>query len=166
MLCVRNHTNFAVDWGFLRIYKSEVLPASRRHDLRPIVSWVSQEHLQRECCRPGALSPFAAVAMPVNSLGSFDPDTLAVLYQAFDDVWLQLEETTRPDLREATRNAIATALIDAAMSGERDPERLWCHAMRRGRAVCTLDWMAEQDLPQPDLPKGGVSFLRLSRRAR
>ena len=96
------------------------------------------------------------VAMSINlqSLGSFDPGALAVLYQAFDDVWLQLEGTTCPDLREITRNAIAMALIDAAMSGERDPEKLWAHAMRRGRAVCTLDWMA-QESPAPPLPRGG-----------
>jgi hypothetical protein len=104
--------------------------------------------------------------MPVGSFRSFDPEALAALYQAFDDVWLQLEGSARPDLREATRNAIATALIDAAMSGERDPEKLWSHAMRRGRAVCTLDWMAAQEPVKPVVPKNAVRFLRLRRRAR
>jgi hypothetical protein len=80
--------------------------------------------------------------MPINqqSLGSFDPSVLAVLYHAFDDVWLQLEKTTAPDIRDTTRNAIATALIQAAMGGERDPEKLWCHAMNRARTLSTLHW--------------------------
>jgi hypothetical protein len=108
-----------------------------------------------------------AVAMSINlqPLGSFDPGALAVLYQAFDDVWLQLEGATRPDLREITRNAIAMALIDAAMSGERDPEKLWAHAMRRGRAVCTLDWMA-QESPAPPLPRAGARLFGLKRSSR
>jgi hypothetical protein len=106
--------------------------------------------------------------MPINlqSLGSFDPEALAVLYQAFDDVWLQLEGTTRPDLREATRNTIATALVQAALSGERDPEKLWCHAMNRARALRALYWMAEQVPSPPALSKGALRFLRLRRRAR
>jgi hypothetical protein len=108
------------------------------------------------------------VAMSVNSLGSFDPEALAVLYQAFDDVWLQLEETTRPDLRDATRNTIARALLQAAVAGERDPEKLWCLAMSRARALSTLYSMleAKQEPLSPTLPKNAVRFLRLRRRAR
>jgi hypothetical protein len=96
--------------------------------------------------------------MPINqqSLGSFDPGVLAVLYQAFDDVWLQLEKTTAPDIRDTTRNAIATALIQAAMGGERDPEKLWCHAMNRARALSTLHRMTNQEPPSPALPRAGA----------
>jgi hypothetical protein len=68
--------------------------------------------------------------MPINlqSLGSLDPEALAVLYQAFDDVWLQLEETTRPDLREATRNTIARALLQALRAASVIPKS--CGATR------------------------------------
>jgi hypothetical protein len=80
----------------------------------------------------------------LQSLGSFDPEVLAVLHRAFDDVWLQLEGRTALAIRDATRDAIATALIQAAIGGERDPEKLWCHAMNRARALSTLQWMSEQ----------------------
>jgi hypothetical protein len=79
----------------------------------------------------------------LQSPGSFDPDMLAVLNRALD-VWLQLEGQTALAIRDATRDAIATALIQAAMGGERDPEKLWCHAMNRVRALSTLQWMSDQ----------------------
>ena len=101
-----------------------------------------------------------AVAMPVNSLGSFDPEALLVLYQAFDDVWLQLEDTTGPDARDATRNAIAAALIQAAMRGERDPEKLWCHAMSRARALRAVSLMEKTEPLSPSLPRAGARLLR------
>jgi hypothetical protein len=102
------------------------------------------------------------VARPIDlqSPSSFDPEALVVLYQAFDDVWLQLEEATPPDLREATWNTIARALLQAAMAGERDPEKLWCHAMSRARALSTLYSMfgAKQEPLSPTLPKNAVRF--------
>jgi hypothetical protein len=106
--------------------------------------------------------------MPINqqSLGSFDPGVLAVLYQAFDDVCLRLEKTTAPDMCDATRNAIATALIQAAMGGERDPEKLWCHAMNRARALSTLHWMSNQEPLSPALPRAGARLLRIGWRTR
>src|SRR5262245_29840396 len=103
--------------------------------------------------------------MPTNlqSLGSLAPGVLAILYKAFDDVWLQLEETTDPDIRDATRDAIAAALIQAAMGGERDPEKLWCHAMNRARALSTLHWMSRQ-VPSPSLARSGAKVFRTRRR--
>src|SRR5262245_60929433 len=92
--------------------------------------------------------------MTLQSLGSLDPVVLAILHNAFDDVWLQLEGTLSPTLREATRDAIATALIQAAMGGERDPEKLWCYAMNRARALSTLHWMTTQAPPRsPGSPR-------------
>src|SRR5262245_48756974 len=87
-------------------------------------------------------------------LGSFGPDVLTVLTHTFDDLWLQLEGQTALALREATRDAIATALIQAAMGGERDPEKLWCYAMNRARALSTLHWMTTQAPPRsPGSPR-------------
>jgi hypothetical protein len=80
----------------------------------------------------------------LQSLGSFDPVELRVLYQAFDDVWSELESKTDPAIHGVTRNAIATALVQAAFAGERDPEKLWCHGMQRARALTTLYWMAAE----------------------
>jgi hypothetical protein len=40
----------------------------------------------------------------LQSLGSFDPEVLAVLHRAFDDVWLQLEGRTALAIRDATRD--------------------------------------------------------------
>jgi len=90
----------------------------------------------------------------LQSPGSFDPDVLAVLNRAFDDVWLQLEGQTALAIRDATRDAIATALIQAAMGGERDAEKLWSHAMSRARALSTLQWMSEQAPLTPTYSQG------------
>ena len=89
----------------------------------------------------------------LQSPGSFDPDILAVLNRAFDDLWLQLEGQTALAIRDATRDAIATALIQAATGGERDPEKLWCYAMSRARALSTLQWMSEQAPLTPTIAK-------------
>jgi hypothetical protein len=61
-------------------------------------------------------------AVQDSSVASFDPQQLAVLYRAFDDVWAELEPDTAEGLYEAMRNAIASALIQAAMNGERDED--------------------------------------------
>ena len=75
--------------------------------------------------------------------GSFDPVELGVLYQAFDDVWLELAPHIDPVIHELARRTIASALMEAAIGGERDPEKLWCHGMHRGRALSTLYWMTK-----------------------
>ena len=105
--------------------------------------------------------------MPIDlqSIGSLDPDVLAVLYRAFDDVWLQLEGQTETALHDATRDAIATALIQAAMAGERDPEKLWCYAMNRARALGTIYWMSKQE-PSSPAPARTQGTLRLRSRRR
>src|SRR5262245_3036109 len=91
----------------------------------------------------------------LQSSGLFDPDVLAVLNRAFDDVWLQLEGQTALAIRDATRDAIATALIQAARGGERDSERLRNHAMNRARAISTLQWMSDQAPLPPTNPLAG-----------
>jgi hypothetical protein len=84
------------------------------------------------------------MSVDLKAFGSFDPGVLHILYQVFDDVWSTLAPKTDPGIRDGTRNIIATALIQAAMTGERDPERLWCHAMNRARALSTLYWMSSE----------------------
>ena len=68
------------------------------------------------------------MSIDLRTLGSFELDALAVLYRAFDDVWSELRPRTHPLIYDATRTAIANAPMQAAMAGERDPEKLWCHA--------------------------------------
>jgi hypothetical protein len=84
--------------------------------------------------------------------GIFEPDMLAVLYRAFDDVWSELRSKTDPAVHEVTRNAIATALMQAALGGELDPAKLRSHAMGRARALSSLYWIANQAAAAPSPP--------------
>jgi len=76
----------------------------------------------------------------LNSPDAFDPGELALLRRVFDDVWNELAPHTGAELHNATKNAIAAAIMHAAIGGERDPERLWCYAMARSRALSTIYW--------------------------
>ena len=57
---------------------------------------------------------------------SFDPQTLVVLEEAFDEAWLTLKsignKTVKPD-------ELARSVLRLAMEGERDPERLHDEAL-------------------------------------
>lgn len=67
--------------------------------------------------------------------GCFDDTSLGDLKCAFDDAWFLVEADTSPDRREAVRDAIATAILDLAISGHREKGRLVLHAIRHARAV-------------------------------
>jgi hypothetical protein len=88
------------------------------------------------------------------SLDFLDREMLTILDETFDAIWSTLEPVTNPAICEASRNIIRTALLQAAKAGERDPEKLWCHAMARARALSTLYWMTTQ-APQ-SVPSGTV----------
>jgi hypothetical protein len=98
------------------------------------------------------------MSINLQALGSFEPDELRLLYRTFDDVWSELTPKTHPSIYERTRTAIANALIQAAMAGERDPEKLWCHAMHRARALSTLYWMATDQAPPQDQVQRGLDL--------
>ena len=51
--------------------------------------------------------------------GAFDPETTAVIGQAFDAACILLG-----NISDASRNAVADRIIDEATTGERDPVRL------------------------------------------
>ena len=91
------------------------------------------------------------MSIDLTTLGSFDPETLRILSRAFDDVWSALEPEAHPGIHAATRDVIATALMQAAMAGERDPERLWCHAMNRARVMSMLYQMGRDVRSAPEL---------------
>jgi hypothetical protein len=59
--------------------------------------------------------------------GSFDPPTLVMIEEAFDDAWLMLKaegnSTVKPD-------EMARSVLRLAMDGERDPDRLRDEALR------------------------------------
>jgi hypothetical protein len=75
------------------------------------------------------------MAITSQSPSTFDPDELALLRRAFDDVWLALQSKIDPAIAEPARTFIAKSIMEAAVNGERDPERLWCHGMSRARGL-------------------------------
>jgi hypothetical protein len=96
-------------------------------------------------CSPG--KTFGSFLLRTHSHGSshmtivgrwptvFDPEELELLYRIFDDVWLALESAIDPAMAQTACSFIATAIIHAAVQGERDRELLWCQGMRRARAL-------------------------------
>ena len=60
--------------------------------------------------------------------GVFDPETVKILTQAFDDAWARVERSKAPYTSEeyahAGRTIIAKHIIAAAKAGERDPRWL------------------------------------------
>jgi len=59
---------------------------------------------------------------------AFDPETIIVLGNAFDDAWKKIEASDRSLARGAYANAmrevIAKYIIDMARGGEREPRKL------------------------------------------
>jgi hypothetical protein len=74
---------------------------------------------------------------------SFDPDALRVLFRVFDEVWAELAPSTLIAMHGATRNVIASAIMQAAIDGEQGPERLRLVARSRGRAMSLGYWKSE-----------------------
>jgi hypothetical protein len=68
---------------------------------------------------------------------AFDPATIAILADALDDAWRQVEADkvryTIDGYAEGARNALAKSIVDMATRGERDPQRLIRGAMDRLR---------------------------------
>jgi hypothetical protein len=64
----------------------------------------------------------------VRSNTSFDPETLAILGAAFDRATVNLHDTGQPAV---VCEIMAGRIIAAAMTGERDPDRL-CQIATRG----------------------------------
>jgi hypothetical protein len=64
---------------------------------------------------------------------SFEPETLRLLYAAFDRAWKLVEADIDVGDRNAVRDTIALALIGLAQSGEMDIERLTANAVARAR---------------------------------
>ena len=60
---------------------------------------------------------------------NFDAQTRKVLYDAFDAAWLGLDPANLTDFA-ATDSKLARNLLDAAETGERDPEKLRLAALK------------------------------------
>jgi len=60
--------------------------------------------------------------------GAFDPETIRILAQAFDDAWRRAQLSKTPyvaeEYAEAGRIILAKHIITAAKAGERDPRWL------------------------------------------
>ena len=62
----------------------------------------------------------------------FDPKRLAIVQEAFDAAWaLHTSDFGMGDpLREEAREVLARAIMESAMGGEHDAERLKTHGLR------------------------------------
>ena len=60
---------------------------------------------------------------------NLDPDALAAAYEAFDLGWPAIEATEVGYDMQLARNLLAERIVEAAMLGERDPERLKTYAL-------------------------------------
>ena len=84
----------------------------------------------------------------------FDPQTLRVLYAAFDAAWKNVERHTDASTRRRVRDAIAGAIVDLAKSGQRTPHTLEAYATDRAYAALASGvGVAQQDGLQ-DMEKG------------
>ena len=63
---------------------------------------------------------------------AFEPDTVAVLAEALDEAWSQVQANSALfNDPVASRNKLAKLIVDAAMQGERDKPRLVAGAVMR-----------------------------------
>ena len=69
---------------------------------------------------------------------AFDPETIAILNDALDNAWNSVETNKtayKPDGHaEGARRALAKHIVDIAIQGERDPQRLIDGALARLKA--------------------------------
>jgi hypothetical protein len=92
---------------------------------------------------------------------SFSPDTLAVLEAAFNAAWDAVVVSGVDCDRQATRTALADAIVYFASEGETDPKRLKELALA---ALPTLPIKGRRPKPT-ELFLGSASILRLESRA-
>lgn len=59
---------------------------------------------------------------------SLGPETLHAAYEAFDLGWADIQKLDGHDVQLA-RNLLAKLIVEAALKGERDPERLKDYAL-------------------------------------
>lgn len=72
-------------------------------------------------------------ASPLFAQTSFDPETLAVLSESFDDGWDTLRRLGNTTI---TRDVLAKQLLDLARNGERNPARMCTSALVTLLARC------------------------------
>ena len=64
--------------------------------------------------------------------GAFDPQTITVLVEALDDAWAAIQASgARLESDEDARNAVAKIIVNLALQGERDRQRLVARALER-----------------------------------
>ena len=68
----------------------------------------------------------APVAVPLFTEANFDPETLAMLTESFDEGWDTLQNLGNTTI---SRDALAKRLLELARTGERNPARLCTTAL-------------------------------------
>ena len=65
---------------------------------------------------------------------AFDPETIEVMVRAFDMAWAIVEDNVpldaSPEAKTILRNRVAQNIVDLAVDGERDPQRMAKFAVR------------------------------------
>ena len=75
------------------------------------------------------------MVLRVHSVETFDPEELALLSRVYEDAWDELARSVPFAASGAAKEAAAVAIFDMARAGQRDPELLWCRAMREGKTA-------------------------------
>lgn len=81
------------------------------------------------------------------SAHSFDPETISVLYRAFDAAWKAVAEQTPVADHARVRDAIAQAIVALAQSGQLAPNALEVYAKEQALAAAGLSGRGSYDLP-------------------
>lgn len=103
----------------------------RRFNSRPLLMacWLSVDTKQIEV-RPTKVHTMAKARALIGA-ASFDPDTLKMIGQAFDDAWARVAQSyTSPSATEAARLKLANIVLSLVADGVRDPARLSDRAFR------------------------------------
>ena len=67
--------------------------------------------------------------MPFKAVTGFEPDTLVLLQRAYDEACALLQEAKGAYPDEKTRTALAQVIVQHAMKGERDFDKLTAFAL-------------------------------------
>jgi hypothetical protein len=55
---------------------------------------------------------------------SFDPEAIEIMVHAFSECWKAVQQSGAAVNDESARDILARYIVDAALNGERDPQRL------------------------------------------
>jgi hypothetical protein len=80
---------------------------------------------------------------------AYGPDTLKILYQAFDEAWASIAEkyADDPDRAEIARLKLANTILSFPIEDIKDAQQITCSSLQ----IMALQGAAANDRPSPDL---------------